>query len=1055
MIGAACRALIGAGMRSVTLDDFADVRAWEAVASGLATLDLTPDVGPNGGSLRLDFDFKGGGGFVVARRVLTQAMPEAWAIRWTARGAAPANRFELKLVDPSGRNVWWRQWDALDLPSDWHEVVVSSREVEFGYGPAGGGALEQLGAIEFAIAAGPGGAGTLWLADLRLDDRTYRRTPHARASSAAAGHSAAHALDGDPATSWRSDDTPGPHHLEIDFGEVREYGGLDVHWVVDAKPRRFRVETSDDGYAWRVVHEADAPDGARSRVPLAAAVSRYLRLVLETTAAAAVRDLVVESFEVSRSVHAFFAHVARDEALGHNPRWLAREQSYWTPIGIPDGTTCAIMNEEGMVEPDRGTWSLEPFLHDGTRLLAWADAAVTQTLEDGWMPIPSSIRDHDALRLVTTAYAARRGGRPVLYVRYRVTGTSPSGRVRLLVGIRPFQVNPPWQEFGELGGMRRIATLACDGSNENSGEVSDDGAGSSDAAKRGDGLRVDGTRVVVPLQRPVAFGAAAFEHGTLTSYLARGDVPPRSEVTDAFGYASGAFAFDLAVDPVAPTDVYLVVPFEPTDEPAARWLDGPSGGAAFDDTVGLWRQRLGPPRLIVPPSVGNHADAIRTAAAHVLVNRDGAALQPGPRRYTRSWIRDGAIMAAALLRAGERDAATEFVRWYATYQGSDGNVPCCVDRGGPDWLEEHDSHGELIWVVMECFRFTGDRGFLAELLPAVRGAIEHLDRLRAARLAPEFANRACYGLLPESASHEGYLAHPVHSYWDDFWALAGYRDAAAMAAILGNEVESRRLAAIHDAFRSAVRASVARTIAERDIAYVPGSVEWADFDPTATANTVALLDYLEVLPRRALERTFDQYLEGFRRRVRGEVDWNNYSAYEVRIVGALVRLGRRDDAAELLAFLMKDRRPCVWNQWPEITWRNPRSPGHLGDVPHTWIGAEYVLAVRSVLVDEHPSDGALVLAAGVPGQWLDDGGVVGVDAMPTHYGSLDFRLRREVDGALVATIGGGLVVPPGGVVLRPPLVHPLANVEINGAASSEFDAESATIRVLPAEVCLR
>src|ERR1051325_5497656 len=173
-----------------------------------------------------------------------------------------------------------------------------------------------------------------------------------------------------------------------------------------------------------------------------------------------------------------------------------------------------------------------------------------------------------------------------------------------------------------------------------------------------------------------------------------------------------------------------------------------------------------------------------------------------------------------------------------------------------------------------------------------------------------------------------------------------------------------------------------------------GSVEWADFDPTATANAVALLGFLDDVPRDALERTFDEYLAGFRRRRAGEIDWNNYAPYEVRILGALVRLGRRVDAAELAAFFLDDRRPRAWNQWPEIAWRDPRSPGHLGDVPHTWIGAEYVLAVLSMLAFERDADDALVLAAGVPASWLDQGEVSVTGLRPRH-GPLDFRLARD------------------------------------------------------------
>jgi F5/8 type C domain-containing protein len=1019
------------------LDDFRDPSSWMPVASGLAELRLTAVPGLTGAALALDFDFKGGGGFVVARKVFGRTMPESWALAFEVSGEAPANRLELKLADPSGRNVWWRHWDAFQVPREWQTLTVRSHDVEFAWGPAGGGVLRELGAIEIALAAGPGGAGVVRIADLRLEDRTYRGTPRIRASSTRPGHPPEYALDGRADTSWRSAATSGAHRLEIDFGEEREYGGLVVRWDPAARPRAFRVETSSDGTAWTTRHTAEAEDVERSFVYLPGATSRFLALVVDAGPdGAGVTDVAVQPFEFSRSMDAFFEHVARMEPRGHYPRWLAGEQSYWTPVGLPDGDTCAIMNEEGLVEIDRGTFSLEPSVAVDGALLTWADAEVSETLEGGWLPIPSSVWRARELVLQTTAFAGRRDGQAVLFLRYRVEnrGAVPR-RAQLFVAVRPFQVNPPWQRFGELGGIRRIERIVWDGAS----------------------IVVDGTRAVVPLDPPTGFGAAAFEHGEIPTYLARGVLPSRAAVTDAFGYASAALAFDVPLGPGASRDVYVAAPFGVANTTAAGRLAGTRGSDVFEATVRDWRARLGAVELRLPAGARQHGDAVRTAAAHVLVNRDGPALQPGPRRYTRAWIRDGAIMAAALLRVGRSDEACDFVRWYATHQRADGNVPCAVDRSGPDWLAEHDSHGELVFAVRDCFRFTGDRGFLAELWPAVERAIGYLETLRATRLTPEFdapALRARRGLLPESVSHEGYLAHPVHAYWDDFWALRGYGDAAAMATILGDERAARRFSAVRDEFRVALRESIACTIAERKIPFVPGSVEWADFDPTATANAVALLGLLDDVPRDALERTFDQYLDGFRRRRTGEMDWNNYSAYEVRILGALVRLGRRADAAELAAFFLDDRRVRAWNQWPEISWRDPRSPGHLGDVPHTWIGAEYLLSVVSMLAYERDTDDALVLAAGVPPSWLDEGEVA-VRGLVTPYGRLDFRLARDGAGALVASIGGGLAVPPGGIELRPPLDGPLGSVEARRGGVVAFDGESATIRELPAELVLR
>ena len=41
-----------------------------------------------------------------------------------------------------------------------------------------------------------------------------------------------------------------------------------------------------------------------------------------------------------------------------------------------------------------------------------------------------------------------------------------------------------------------------------------------------------------------------------------------------------------------------------------------------------------------------------------------------------------------------------------------------------------------------------------------------------------------FGFSPASISHEGYSAKPMHSYWDDFWALKGYDAAVDIATAL-------------------------------------------------------------------------------------------------------------------------------------------------------------------------------------------------------------------------------------------------------------------------------
>ncbi len=1028
-------------MQGELLDDFHDLSDWMPVASGLARLTISPDRGLRAPAMRLDFDFQGGGGFVVARKQLTLSLPQAYVITFDLRGAAPRNKFELKLSDPSGRNVWWFHRDAFDFPDDWHPVRIRSSEIEFAWGPAGGGTLSQMGAIELAIVAGPGGKGTVWIGDLRIEDRTYRATPSVRASSAVPGHEPERALDASATTSWRSQPGAEAQWL-VDFHTEREYGGLVVHWEDGHAARSFEVQTSSDGNTWTTAYVARAAAGRRSYVYMPGTLARHLRLDLREPAGDAGFGIVhveVKPHEFSRSIEAFFESMARDATRGSYPKYLCGEQSYWSPVGVGDGSPCALLNEEGMVEVDKGSFSIEPFLFVDDRLTTWADVAPVQELEEGYLPIPSSVWRVGDVVLRTLAFATRVGNDPVLFIRYRVENTASHPRsTRLFAVCRPFQVTPPWQAFQQLGGVSPIRELACEGNV----------------------VSVDRRTLVIALSEPCRFGAAAFAQGAIADYLRNGLLPEPKAVHDDFGYACGALAYDLVIAPASSVDVFIAIPFgkEPASLGAAEsLLANVSGAVELARVRDHWKTKLGAVEIQLPPVARSHVDTFKTAAAHILINRDGPALQPGPRRYTRSWIRDGASMAAALLRLGCTDEACAFIRWYARFQAPDGKVPCCVDRGGPDWLVEHDSHGELIFTVMECFRFTGDRELLREMWPAVIKAVDYVESLRNTRLGPEFAageRRACYGLLPESASHEGYLAHPVHAYWDDFWALRGLRDAVAIAEALGDHDQAQRIAALRDAFRETLRASIDATMSQRQIDYVPGSVEWADFDPTATANAISLLDELHGLPRPALERTFDKYLEGFRRRCRNEIDWANYTPYEVRIVGALVRLGRRDDANELAAFLLGDRRPRAWNQWPEIAWRDPRSPGHIGDVPHSWIGAEYILAFRSMLVFEREAERTLVVAAGVPAEWLDGDGIV-VTSLPTYYGALSFRLRRTAATTLHFSVVGDLGAPPVTIIVKPPLPGPLAYVEVDGRPITTFDAEGASVTQCPAEVVMR
>ena len=966
---------------------------WESIVSGNAVLRLSSEPAGRHPALQMAYDFKGGGGFVVARRALSRPMPEEFAVTFRLRGRGAINHLELKLVDATGQNVWRHVQKDMKPPARWRQVTVNSRDIDFAWGPSSGGRIKTLGSMEFGIVAGGGGTGDLWISDLTIQDLSPTENPRATASSELRDFGASAALLG---SGWK----PRPDDLRpwilIDLIDRRTIGGLIVDWLDHAPASGFRVLGSNGGRRWKKLHAATRAAGNRSFVYLPGSKIRFLRLELdEPSAGAALR---VQSFEFSRSIHAFWNIVAGGEPRGWHPRWVHNEQTRWTPFGTSNGIRCALLNEDGMAEVDEGSFSIEPMLWVEGRLFTWTDITSRQELEDAWMPVPSVTWEGGDWRLRIQAQGTQSGVSRVRYQFENMTDRPMSAR--LFVLIRPFQVTPPWQSFRHLGGVSPIYDLKW----------------------REGAVRVNETILAVPVTADgagarVAFGALSFDEGFVAACLARGDFPAAADVHDPSGFATGALRFELAPGPHRMVEnVVNCLPISAA---------GSEGEAAFE-----WGATLPATQWIGNGWMGEAVLAALTATAHILVTRSGPALQPGPRRYTRSWIRDGAMMAAALLRMGHAREVREFILWYAPHQRADGFVPCCVDREGIDWLVEHDSHGELLALVADYYRFTSDDDLLARTWTIIQKTVECIEGL----LGPE-------GLLPISVSHEGYLAQPVHSYWDDFWALRGLLDAAYLAKSRGYQDVAQRWGALAERFAASIYRSIETTRARRNLDFIPGSIEWADFDPTATANAIYLLDVPDGLERSAIERTFDKYLADWRSKRSGVVAWANYTPYEIRIIGALVRLGRRDAALELLRFFLSDRRPRSWNQWPEIAWSDHAAPAHVGDLPHTWIAAEYVLAVRSLFAYERYADRSLVLAAGLASEWIEDAGVR-VNDMPTAYGTLSFSLRKVDSATLRFEIQSAVPVK---MVLRPPLGAPLRGVMVDGRTCTSFDEDSISL----------
>jgi hypothetical protein len=993
LAGLACSAFARAEDARV-LEAGTDPSAWHALASDDVGATLRPEGPPT-----IDFDFHRRAGYVGLERPLAIDWPEDFDLRIDLAGEVSGNDLELKFIDASGDNVWWYRLERVRLqgPATLH---VTRRQVEWAWGPGADHRLLRTARLQLVVSARAGGQGTLAVRGASLEPRVplpaVLPAPVARE-----GLRAVAVPDGEAGHAWQC--VTQPCTLELDFGVRRPFDGLRLAWAPGARPALYAVRAL-----------TPAPDGAR----VAAGARELLALVkaegpaadwLYTPGAEAQR-LAIDVLEGQGTLNAvgvtaagahpdlnrLVAAAAAEAPRGHYPRGFTA-QAAWTLIGTDNGHHSALLSADGALEPGVGAAALEPFVIEDGRVVTWADVDRAVALEGGDLPMPTVTWHAPRWTLETAAFAdADRGER--LWARYRLSNTSAAPlSLRLVLALRPFQVNPPAQFLNTPGGVAPLSNLAW---------------------RRG-ALVADGTTPIVPLRAPDGVALAAEPVQLVPALLAEPDryQGAASEIQLLSSpRSSGALAFDLQLAPGEQRDVGVLIPWTAAREVSLAALE-----QARAHAIATWRARLAPARIEAPdaPEAALLGAALRTATAHLLVSREGGLLRPGTRAYARSWIRDGAMMSAALLRLGETTAPNEYLAAYLPYLYTNGKVPCCVDTRGSDPVPEHDSAGEFLHLAAELWHRGGDRRIVRRAWPGIQGAVAWLDRLRAETEAATGPEADRYrGLLPPSISHEGYSAKPMHSYWDDFWALRGYSDAIALADALGHPGEASRWRASRAAFASAIRASLAEVQARRGVDYIPGAADLGDFDATSTTIALAPGTGGEDLPPAALAATFDRYWDFFQRRRDGQLEWSDYTPYEWRVVGTFVRLGQRERALAALRFFFAARRPEAWNQWPEVVTHDPVTPRFIGDLPHGWVASDFLRSALDLFAYDDEASASLVLGAGLAPEWLEGRGIT-VHGLVTRAGPLDYTAHSDATGVDV-TLGRGLKLAAGGLVLRFP-----------------------------------
>ena len=436
----------------------------------------------------------------------------------------------------------------------------------------------------------------------------------------------------------------------------------------------------------------------------------------------------------------------------------------------------------------------------------------------------------------------------------------------------------------------------------------------------------------------------------------------------------------------------------------------------------------------LPAAVQHLWAQYRSCRADLLILADDGAIHPGPTIYDSFWIRDSSVEAIACVLAGDDGLAGSQL----------GRHHLAVFQTGNNWIgparaygffggeheqasQEWDANGEALWAFGKFDRIQG---------PAVAFGpkVYWPYVLQGARWIRD--NRSPDGIMLSgwSAEHIGDSNQP--HYWDDLWSLAGLYEAARLAERIG-AAEVAELWGAFDSLNAATAASIRWVLTAQHNegqwqTYVPsgpggdrglystmiGSVAY--FHPTRLYYGSKLGDDIDLAFRLTLDTIWSHFIEGG---FRHDTSWQAYGPYlTLQLAHAFLLLGDLDRMDALLgwtignaAFARVSRYDGATEEWQVTTgtWNEQHAypvsndftamPFHvwyMGDMPHGWAAAEFMLLLREILFFEAGEDDnrELFIAPGVLPRWLNgDGGhsVTVTDAATTYGTAFGYTLTHD------------------------------------------------------------
>ncbi|HEU5403505.1 MAG TPA: hypothetical protein VFU86_19280, partial [Terriglobales bacterium] len=318
----------------------------------------------------------------------------------------------------------------------------------------------------------------------------------------------------------------------------------------------------------------------------------------------------------------------------------------------------------------------------------------------------------------------------------------------------------------------------------------------------------------------------------------------------------------------------------------------------------------------------------------------------------------------------------------------------------------------------EHYRITGDRAFAEKVLPSIRRAVAWLQQARASDPLH---------LMPKTTpgDNEDISGHVTGH---NFWALAGLKNAIALANGIGATADAKAFQREYDDYFTALKKVLDQQTAATHGYIQPGldSTGGQDWGNMLAVYPEIILDPHDPMVTATLNATRAKYKEGIMSY--GDGQFLHHYLTMKNTETETIRGDQQMAVEELYAMLVHTSSTHAGFEYAIRPW-GTRDFG-LNLSPHGWFAAKFRAALRNMLVREQGGD--LHLLSVTSPEWFKPGETISVKRAPTNFGQVEFTVKVIDDSHASLDLITNFRAAPKRIILHAPWFLTIKEVVADG-----------------------